>query len=171
MALRMYRGWSGWVSHVARNLIAANGARIADDSTGEQGLTDPRTIEALEFVQRLYNVENVVYLKSGSKSEYTEWDSFRDGVSAMWIAHEWQVADVPFDIGLVPIPNGPSGSPEATFNFGGAHAYFIPKGVEDPNIVYRIFEEIQMIPPFEDYVGQDYLEWDVAAPKRILIFS
>ena len=163
-------GWSGWAAHVARNLIAANGARIADDATGQQGLTDPRTIEALEFVQRLYNVENVVYLRSGSKSEYTEWESFLDGKSAMWIAHEWQVGDVPFDFGVVPIPNGPSGSPEATYNNGGAHAYFIPKGVEDPHIVYRIYEEMQMIPQFEDYVGQDYLESRYRTQQDIDIF-
>ncbi|XEC93627.1 ABC transporter substrate-binding protein [Paenibacillus tarimensis] len=163
-------GWSGWAAHVSRNMVAANGARIANDSTGEQGLTDPKTIEALEFVHKLYNVENVVYLKSGNKMEWTEWDSFKDGKSAMWIAAEWQVGDIPFDFGVVPIPNGPGGSKDFTYNNGGGHAYFIPKGVKDAEILYHIFEEMEMIPPFEDYVGQDYLEQRYKHQEDIDVF-
>src|SRR5690606_23851167 len=62
------------------------------------------------------------------------------------------------NIGVVPIPNGPQGSPEMTFANNNGNAKFIPNGVKDPHIVYQIYEETYDVPPTEDFPGQDYLE-------------
>lgn len=151
-------GYSGWAAVLVRHLAVTNGAKVADDGTGKEGLTDPRTIQALELVNRMYNVDNVVYVKSGNKTEWTERDVYVDGKSAMFAANDWQMADTPFSFGIVPFPIGPEGSPGYTYSDEGAHAYFIPKGVQDPQIVYQIFEELEMIPPLEDYPSQNWLE-------------
>ena len=66
--------------------------------------------------------------------------------------------DITFEVGVVPIPSGPQGSPETTYANTAASAKFIPKGVKDPAIVYQIYEETFDIPPTEEYPGQDYLE-------------
>lgn len=151
-------GFSGWAAQVGRILVAANGAKVADDATSKEGLSDPRTIEAVEFLNRLYNVENVVKIKTGDKTNWEETNTFKDGDVAMFIASEWQMPDLTFDVGIVPIPNGPQGSKEVTYANTAAAARFIPKGVKDPEIVYQIFEEMQDVPQLEEYPGQDYLE-------------
>ena len=60
-------GFSGWPIDVLRHFTAANGGTIVDDENAKEGLSDPKTIEAAEFVKRLYNVENVVKVKTGIK--------------------------------------------------------------------------------------------------------
>ncbi|AOZ92029.1 ABC transporter substrate-binding protein [Paenibacillus crassostreae] len=151
-------GFSGWAAQVGRILVAANGAKVADDSTSKEGLSDPRTIEAMEFLNHIYNVENVAKIKTGDKVNWEETDTFKDGDVAMFIASEWQMPDLTFDVGIVPIPNGPQGTAEVTYANTAAASRFIPKGVKDPEIVYQIFEEMQDVPQLEEYPGQDYLE-------------
>jgi len=151
-------GFSGWAAEAGRHFAASNGAKIADDQTGKEGLSDPKTIQALEFLNRLYNVENVVKIKSGKKTEWTERDTFKDGDVAMFVAADWMLGDLPFDFGIVPMPQGPSGTKQFTYADNAAAGYVIPKGVKDPANVYRIFEELQNIPPLEDYPSQNYLE-------------
>lgn len=151
-------GFSAWAADFARNLVAANGAKVADDATSKEGLTDPRTIEAVEFLNKLYNVENVVKVKSGDKTFWEENATFKDGDVAMFAAAEWQLPDLTFNVGVVPFPIGPQGSKEVTYANSAGAARFIPKGVKDPQIVYQIFEEMQDVPVTEEYPGQDYLE-------------
>nr|WP_272036372.1 extracellular solute-binding protein [Paenibacillus sp. JJ-100] len=151
-------GFSGWAIDVIRHFTAANGGTIADDENGKEGLSDPKTIEAAEFVKRLYNVENVVKVKTGDKTNWEESNTFKDGDVAMFTAAEWQLGDLTFSVGVVPIPNGPQGKKEVTYANNTAAAKFIAKGVEDPKIVYQIYEETFDIPQIEEYPGQDYLE-------------
>lgn len=151
-------GYSGWAIDAVKHFTAANGGKIVDDENGKEMLSDPRTIEAAEFVNRLYNVDKVVRVKSGNKTNWEETNTFLDGNVAMFVAAEWQLKDLTFEAGVVPIPNGPQGSPEQTYAFTAAAAKFIPKGVKDPAIVYQIYEETFDIPPTEEYPGQDYME-------------
>lgn len=151
-------GFSGWAIDAVKHFTAANGGKIVDDANGKEGLSDPKTLEAAEFVNRLYNVEKVVKVKSGNKTNWEETNTFKDGDVAMFPAAEWMLGDVTFEVGIVPIPNGPQGSPEATYANTAASAKFIPKGVEDPAIVYQIYEETFDIQSTEEYPGQDYLE-------------
>jgi len=150
-------GFSGWAGKVGRDLAASNGAKVADDATGKEGLTNPATIEALEFLNKLYNEENVVKIKTGKKSNWEEQDTFKDGDVAMFITADWQMWELPFDFGLVPVPMGPKGSKEFTYALEG-HGLFIPKGVKNADVVFHIYEQMQNIPESEEYPSQNYLE-------------
>ncbi|KQY84018.1 ABC transporter substrate-binding protein [Paenibacillus sp. Root52] len=151
-------GYSGWAIDALRHFTAANGGTIVDDGNSKEGLSDPKTIEAAEFIKRLYNVENVVKVKTGDKTNWEESNTFKDGDVALFTAAEWQLGDLTFAAGVVPIPNGPQGDKSVTYANNAAAAKFIPKGVEDPKIVYQIYEETFDIPQIEEYPGQDYLE-------------
>ncbi|MFD1953615.1 ABC transporter substrate-binding protein [Paenibacillus thailandensis] len=151
-------GVSGWAPDIVRHFAIANGGIIVDETNGKEGLTDPKTIEAAEFINRLYNVEKVVRVKSGDIMNWEESNTFKDGDVAMFPAAEWQLPDLTFDAGVVPIPIGPGGSEDKTYAYTAASAKFIPKGVKDPQLVYQIYEETFDIPQIEEYPGQDYLE-------------
>ncbi|KKC45894.1 MULTISPECIES: ABC transporter substrate-binding protein [Paenibacillus] len=151
-------GFSGWANDAFKHFTAANGGSVVDDRDGKEGLSDPKTIEAAEFVKRLYNVENVVKVKTGDKTNWEESNTFKDGDVALFTAAEWQLPDLKFEVGLVPIPNGPQGSKEITYANTAQSGKFIPKGVKDPKLVYQIYEETFDIPQIEEYPGQDYLE-------------
>lgn len=151
-------GFSGWTGNVIPIFIAANGGQIVNDAEWVETLSDPRTIEAMEFVQRLYNEENVVKVKSGLKTDYNEFHTWQDGDVAMFIGYEWMLGNEDFEVGVVPIPLGPQGTPEYTYADMALSGRFIPVGTEDPAIVYKIFEELEDVPMFEEYVGQEYME-------------
>ncbi|NIK77217.1 multiple sugar transport system substrate-binding protein [Paenibacillus castaneae] len=151
-------GYSGWAIDLFRHLATSNGGFIVDEGSGTQGFTDPRTIEAAEFVNRMYNVENVVNVKTGNKTNWEESNTFKDGNVAMFIAAQWQLGDLTFDIGVVPVPNGPQGTPDVTYADNAANAQFIPKGIKDADLVYRVYEETFDIPATEDFPSQEWLE-------------
>lgn len=151
-------GFSGWAIDILRNFSAANGGKIVDEATGTQGLTDPKVIETAEFINRLYNVENVVKVKGTDKIGYDEFNTFKDGDVAMFPAPIWNLGDLTFDFGVVPFPNGPSGSPELTYADNGKNAFFIPKGVKDPQAVYQAFEDTYDITQTGDFPSQEWLE-------------
>jgi multiple sugar transport system substrate-binding protein len=151
-------GLSGSAFDMARHFAASNGIAFVDPNTLEDTSDDPKMIEALEFVNRIYNVENVIKNKSGDKLAWQELDTFKDGDVAMSIQYDWSVGDLTFEVGVVPVPQGPQGSPQYTYANAALNAWFIPKGVQDPHHVYRIFEEMSDLPPTEEYLGQDWLE-------------
>lgn len=155
-------GFSGWAAVVGRNFIAANGGNTVLDpedeaSNAKEGLTDPKAIEAIEFLASLYS-NNVVKVKTGDKVNWEEGDTFKDGDVAMFHAAQWMIGDLNFEVGVVPYPIGPQGSPEITYADTGLNAYFIPKGVKDPEAVYQVFEELFDVPQLEEYPTQNYLE-------------
>ncbi|MHA7965126.1 ABC transporter substrate-binding protein [Paenibacillus sp. CAU 1782] len=151
-------GFSGWPADMARHFGAANGITFVDDSTMLDMSTDPKMIETLELVNRVINVENVNKVKTGNKMDWNEINTFKDGDVAMAIQYDWNIGDLTFEVGVVPIPKGPSGDGQHTYASTALNGWFIPKGVEDPQIVYQIFEEMRDVPPTEEYLGQDWLE-------------
>lgn len=153
-----YWGFSGWGLDIVRHFATSNGAKAVDEVAGKEMLSDPKMIEAMEFVNKLYNVDKVVKVKTGNSMEWTETETFKDGDVAMFIAAEWMVGDLQFDFGIVPIPKGPNGSDEYAFADSAGQGLFIPKGVKDPQLVYKIYEEMVTIPPLEDFPGQVWLE-------------
>lgn len=153
-----YWGFSGWGLDIVRHFAAVNGAKAVDEVAGKEMLGDPKMVEALEFVNKLYNVDKVIKVKTGNSMEWTETETFKDGDVAMFIAAEWMVGDLQFDFGIVPIPKGPNGSDEYAFADSAGQGLFIPKGVKDPQLVYKIYEEMVTIPPLEDFPGQVWLE-------------
>jgi multiple sugar transport system substrate-binding protein len=150
-------GYSGWPAEMARNLGVTNGALFVNDDLS-LGFTDPKIAEALEFTNRVYNVENVVKVKTGNKMDWNETNTFKDGDVAMFMNFDWNMSDLKFEVGVVPNPAGPQSDGKYTFANAAQNGYFMPKGVKDPQIVYQIFEEMQDLPPTEEYLGQDWLE-------------
>ncbi len=151
-------GFSGWPADTARHFGATNDATFVDDATFTEGISDPKMIETLEFVNRISNVENIVKVKGGNKMDWNETNTFKDGDVAMAIMYDWNLGDLPFEVGVVPIPKGPSGTGQWTYANTALNGWFIPKGVQDPQIVFQIFEEMQDVTPTEEYPGQDWLE-------------
>jgi multiple sugar transport system substrate-binding protein len=151
-------GYSGWPADMARHFGASNGVSFVDGATLQDNASDPRLIETLEFTNRIVNVENVNKVKSGNKMDWNETSTFKDGDVAMSIMYDWNIGDLSFEAGVVPIPIGPQGNKDYTYANTALNGYFIPKGVKDPQIVYQIFEEMRDLPPTEEYLGQDWLE-------------
>lgn len=153
-----YWGTSGWPADMIRHFAATNDVAFVDPNEFFESFTDPRMIEVMEFVQSIVNVEGVHKVKSGNKTDWNETRTWKDGDVAMAIMYDWDLGDVTFDYGVVPIPQGPSGTGKYSFADTALNGWFIPKGVENPDIVYQIFEELQDIPMIEEYPGQNWLE-------------
>lgn len=151
-------GYSAWPVDAAKHFTVSNGGVIVDEANKKEALSDAKTIQAVEFINKLWNVDKVVKVKTGNKMDWNESLTFKDGDVAMFTAAEWMLPDVTFNMGVVPLPLGPSGKPEHTYANTAASAKFIPKGVKDAAAIYQAFEETFDIPPTEEYPGQDYLE-------------
>lgn len=139
-------GVSGFVNNIVQNLVIANGGTMFDDVNKVQTLDDPKTMEAFEFSNKIYNVDKVVKIAQG---DLWNWDAnfngYKDGTSLMFPAYSWMLGDakttLAFDYGVVPFPVGPQGTPDATY--GSSYDMFsIPKGTQDPQKVYQVLEEL-----------------------------
>jgi ABC-type glycerol-3-phosphate transport system substrate-binding protein len=133
-------GYSGYWTNLLTNLLLSNGAGIAQGL--KETLDDPKTRETLVFINDLYHKD-----KTARPWDRSNWEInnrlYAEGLSGFWIGADWifyaQGYKLPFEIGVVPWPRGPHGS----FT-GNRHSlpmgnwYFIPKGVEDPRLVYDV---------------------------------
>lgn len=138
-------GFAGWWTTLFQNLLMSNGATIAGDLT--EGLSSPATIETMELIQRMY-VED----KTAAPWNQDDWNANNQWygkkqacffTGAAWVYSEFGISpDVGFEIGAVPWPVGPSGSKETNNHvYTSGNYYFIPNGVEDPELVYNVFYE------------------------------
>ncbi|MCL2772336.1 MAG: ABC transporter substrate-binding protein [Oscillospiraceae bacterium] len=134
-------GYSGYWTNLLTNLLFSNNAEIA--SGEKENLSSPATIEVLKFIDDIYNKD-----KTARPWDDSNWDInnslYGDGLSAFWIGADWIFnefggKDLPFEIGVVPWPCGPSGDKshnscvQTTTKW-----YFIPKNVKDPKLVYNV---------------------------------
>ena len=145
-------GISGVPLLMAKQFIASNDGYLIDNNFKE-GLSDPKTMEALEFFNKLYNTDKVAYLADNNVWEWNgNLQAYREGKSAMFYLQSWVLGEGDngsFNYSVVPFPTGPSNTTGATYMIGiGGVA--IPKGVENPEDVLMIFEEVQ------DWYGGDY---------------
>ena len=144
-------GFTGFKEDVVRQLLLSNGASIASGDT--ETLSSTAVGEVLQFYSDLYNKYNVcepyTWEDNGDVMRY----SYRNGnigfwPSAAWIAaangdYDWDGSTgltLEFDTVYVQWPVGYSGNQET--NKGeqtGGSFWFIPVGVEDPELVYNVF--------------------------------
>lgn len=147
-------GFSGFGPDVIGQLLLSNGASIASGTT--EGLSSAPVGEVLQFYSDLYNTYSVcepyTFQDNGDVMRYT----YRNGnigfwPSAAWIAaanadYDWDGsvgATLEFDTIYVQWPVGPSGSAETNKGqFTGGTFWFIPVGVEDPELVYNVFYDL-----------------------------
>lgn len=147
-------GISGVPLLLAKQLIASNDGYLTDDINLKEGLSDPKSMEALEFFSKLYNVDKVVYLANNDPWEWNgNLDYFKEGKSALFYLQNWMIPSgdsaLHYNYTVVPMPKGPSNTTGATY-ITGTGGVAIPRGVEAPEDVMMIFEEINM------WYGDDY---------------
>ncbi|GHV14053.1 hypothetical protein FACS1894219_09640 [Clostridia bacterium] len=134
-------GYGGFWTNMLTNLLFSNGTGIA--AGREETLSSPATLEVLEFIGALYNEDKT------ARPWDANWDInnnlYTEGLNAFFIGADWifkndNAADLPFEIGVVPWPCGPSGNFETNKHSQPAkNWFFIPKNVADPRFVYDVF--------------------------------
>ena len=134
-------GYSGYWTYLLRNLLFSNGAAIAAGPT--ETLSDEKTLEVLRFISALYNEDKVARPWDGSNWDINN-SLYSAGLSAFWIGSDWLFdeqggADLPFKVGVVPWPCGPSGNIETnSHSQPSGNWYFIPNGIAEPRFVYDV---------------------------------
>lgn len=142
-------GYGGSFIDLINGLVMNNGGDIAATTT--EGLSKPQTVEAFEFIDRLYNKDMSARPWNGD-----DWDdnllAWSDGKVMFWTAQAWSLdqqkkaaiaegAELPFEYHVVPYPTGPSGDPNVMYSPVAGNWYIIPVGVQEPGKVLQIFEE------------------------------
>lgn len=135
----VYGYGSAWTLTV-QGFAASNNASIASSQT--EGLSTPETTETFEFINKLYNEDK------SARPYVDDWNddllAWSSGKVAFSFTQPWiliqELNNHDFDMRVVQAPTGPHGdasmTPPAIVN-----SYMIPVGVEDPESVYKVFEE------------------------------
>lgn len=146
-------GLSGVPLLLAKQFIASNDGYLIDGTSFGEGISDAKSMEALEFFNKLYNTDKVAYIADKNVWEWNgNLQAYREGKSAMFFLQSWVLGEGDngsFNYSVVPFPTGPSNTTGATYMTSIA-GVSIPKGVENPEDVLMIFEEVQ------DWYGSDY---------------
>ncbi|GHV95282.1 hypothetical protein AGMMS50293_16020 [Spirochaetia bacterium] len=134
-------GFSGYWTNLLTNLLLSNNAGIARGAQEE--LSSPGALEALRFIYDMYNTD-----KTARPWDVSNWEInnrlYAEGLSGFWIGADWIFNEqggknLPFEIGVVPWPVGPGGSKETNRHSQPQNNwYLIPRGVEDPLLVYQV---------------------------------
>lgn len=153
-------GWSGYWTNMLSHMLFANGTTIA--SGPKTTITSPATIQVLDFFFTIYNTD-----RTARPWEEGNWEinnnMYADGRSAFWIGADWLFgeqggAELPFEIGVVPWPTGPSGSNNRLHGGVGGNWYMIPKGTDNPRQVYDVIYDWLNWFDYERELAED-LEW------------
>lgn len=147
-------GFDGFAQDVLGQLMLSNGAAIAAGTT--ETLSSSATGEALQFLSDLYNTYNVAApYEFGDNGDVLRF-RYREGNAGFWPGAAWIASTnadydwdgsvgstLEFETAYVQWPVGPSGNAETNKGkFTAGSFWFIPNGVEDPELVYNVFEEI-----------------------------
>jgi hypothetical protein len=134
-------GFSGYWTYLLTNLLFSNNTGIAPGAA--EKLSSSTTLEVLQFINTLYNVD-----KTARPWDRSNWEInnrlYAEGLSGFWIGADWIFSEqgggeLPFEIGVVPWPRGPNGSfEENRHSQPQGNWYFIPRGVENPRLVYDV---------------------------------
>jgi hypothetical protein len=133
-------GYSGYWTNLFANLLLSNGAGVAQGL--RETLSDSKTLEVLNFINDLYHKD-----KTARPWDRSNWEInnrlYAEGLSGFWIGADWifdaQGYNLPFEIGVVPWPCGPHGSfSENRHSLPSGNWYFIPRGVENPRLIYDV---------------------------------
>lgn len=149
-------GLSGDPNLFAEYFIATNGAQILNTDTGEVTIDSAAAVEAYEFMASLYNEHRVVKANEGNNWEDPR-NYFTEGLVGMTQGWVWEAggrADTSFDWGYVLWPKGPKATDYVTpvSDVGGM---VIPVGVEDADVVFKIWQDMQLW----EYAEDNVLDW------------
>lgn len=136
-------GYGGWWTTMLTYMLMSNSTDIA--ATGEEHLSDPRTQEVLEFIYDMYNTYKVA--RPWDESDWNINDyCYTTGEVAFWISAHWIASangdadpkKIPFEVGYVPWPTGPSATDDVGTIATAGNWYFIPNGVSNASQVYHV---------------------------------
>jgi len=138
-------GYGSRYDFLMDGLMMSNGTGIATSAT--EGVSSAEVGECLDFINTIYNVDNTA--KPWNVDDFdANMNSYTDGSVACWIDAAWisssnADSSLGFDIIWCPFPTGPSGDVETNYrrNLAGQNSFMIPTGVEDPELVYSVFED------------------------------
>lgn len=143
-------GFAGFKEDVVAQLIMSNGASVAAGNT--QTLDSAAVIEALDFYSKMYNEYNICAPYPAEDTGDVTRFQYRDGNIAFWPGAAWIASsngdydmstgsNLEFDTVYVRWPVGYSGDKESNkAKMTSGSYWFIPTGVEDPELVYNVFE-------------------------------
>jgi len=145
------------------SLVASNGGQLYDDKNMKEGFSSPETIQALEFLQKLYFTDKVArFNNAGDWGEQRK--LFPEGNVLMMPGYIWEINDMPKNMGenkwsFVPFPKAP-GAEDYVSGYGSLSMKAVPKGTKYPKEVMQILFELNDIHPSteEEYVGQTWYE-------------
>ena len=134
-------GFDGFAKDVIGQLMLSNGASIASGTT--ETLSSAATGEVLQFYSDLFNTYNVAApYEFGDAGDVMRF-RYREGKVGFWPGAAWIASTLEFETGYVQWPVGPSGNQETNKGkFTAGSFWMIPNGVEDPELVYEVFEAI-----------------------------
>lgn len=151
-------GFGSRYDYLFEYLLMSNGTSVASSDT--ENLSSPEVGEVLDFIYNMYNVDHVANPWNADDWDYNQ-NAYTNGEVACWITQAWisnanEDQNLGFDEIWCPWPIGPSGNEEtnARKNDIGGAAYIIPAGVEDPYLVYSVFQD------YKDYYGDDFEQRD-----------
>jgi len=158
-------GWSGYWTNFITGLLFSNDAAFAAGPT--QTIDSPNSMEVLNFMHELYNVDRTARPWVTGNWEINN-NLYAEGKSGFWISASWLNneqggmfgANMTFDFGMVPFPVGPQGNAAtmATENASDGTFYFIPQHIGNPREVFDIFYDLRNW--FEDDLEyRDDLVW------------
>lgn len=139
-------GFSSRWDYLVTGLLLSNGASIASGAT--ESISSDKTREVFRLIYDLYNTERCARPWNSENFEDNV-NAYTTGKVAMWISSASLSAENN-DIqllgdreGWVPFPVGPSGdrTTNNTKIASSGNAWMIPTGVENPVLVYQVFED------------------------------
>lgn len=148
-------GFDGFIDDYLPGLLMSNGATIA--ATDKETLSSAATGQVLDFIYKLYNEYKVAKPVDPSQDGWYDLGrtDYRKGNIGFWVSAAWMTGTdydwdgsvgttLNFDTVYVQWPVGPSGNKDTNGGKmvgGGTASYFIiPYGVEDPELVYNVWE-------------------------------
>jgi len=137
-------GFSGYGDTMSHLLIANHGGILnIDQANGvvTSALKDSQTLEAIEYMTRMMSHTDGMWLLDDAEM----FGYFDNNALGMIVGKEIQDArSLPFEVGLVPYPHGPSGSKDEVYVY--SQSWAVPTGSKNPEaaVAYiRMVNEVQ----------------------------
>ncbi len=139
-------GFSGYGDSMSHFIIANHGRLLnIDQAAGEvtSGLKNPETLESLNWLSEMVTPSNPMWMTEDAEM----FGYFDNNALGMIVGKEIQDArEMPFDVGLVPYPAGPSGSTDEVYVY--SQSWAVPTGSDNPEaaLAYvRMVNEVQKL--------------------------
>ncbi len=137
-------GFSGYGDTMSHLLITNHGTLLNIDQANKKvtsGLKNPETLEAMTYLGEMMNDANPMWMLEDSEM----FGYFDNNALGMIVGKEIQDArELPFEVGMVPYPAGPSGSTDEVYVY--SQCWAVPTGAKNPEgaIAYiRMINDIQ----------------------------